>query len=46
VEKEMRQDKEPDDLTDLGKYMGTRWSEAGETVKSLKLHLFSQDVNI
>lgn len=45
VEKEMRQDRESDDLTDLGKYVGTQCSEAGEIANSLKLLLFSQHVN-
>jgi hypothetical protein len=44
VEKEMRQDRESDDLTDLGKYVDIQWSEAGETANSLKLHLLSQHV--
>jgi hypothetical protein len=40
VEKEMRQDRESDDLTDLGK-----WSEAEEMANFLKLHLLSQHPN-
>jgi HSP90 family molecular chaperone len=40
VEKEMRQDKEPDDLTDLGKYISSKCDKTQEAKTRFKIPLF------